>query len=95
LAAAQQKSRSPSTPASDPGGGSIGEPAAEAAVAQQQRTGLRLPVNPAVQAERQALVKSQTAELTRSRQILSPEDFQTLQQMTAAALRRFDELHQV
>ena len=98
MAAVQQKFRSPSpsAPASDPGAGSMGEPAAEAVIAAQpQRTGLRLPVNPAVQAERQALVKSQTAELARSKKILSPQDFQALQQITAAALRRFDELHQL
>jgi hypothetical protein len=41
------------------------------------------------------LVKSQTAELARSRQRLSPEQFQALQQISDAALRRFDELHQV
>jgi len=99
LAAVQQKIRSPSpsAPASDPGAGSMGEPAAEArgTAVQTQRTGLRLPVNPAVQAERQALVKSQTAELARSKQTLSPQDFQALLQITAAALRRFDELHQL
>ena len=96
LAAALQKSRSPSpsplNAVSDPGG--IGEPAVQV-IPQPQRTGLRLSVNPAVQAERQALVKSQTAELARSRQRLSPEQFQALQQISDAALRRFDELHQV
>ena len=99
--AIQQKSRSPSAAApnraSDPGAESMGEPAAEAprAVAPQQRSDLRSPINPAVQAERLALVKSQTAELARSKKILSPQDFQALQQISAAALRRFDELHQL
>jgi hypothetical protein len=99
--AIQQKSRSPSPAApnraSDPGAESMGEPAAEAprAVAPQQRSDLRSPINPAVQAERLALVKSQTAELARSKKILSPQDFQALQQISAAALRRFDELHQL
>ena len=90
LAAGQQKLRNPPSVASDPSGESTGDPAVP-----QQRTGLRPSVNPAVQAERLALVKSQTAELARSRQRLRPEEFEALQQISAAALRRFDELHQL